>query len=372
MDISLTNEEHKRCVATRKVVLQRKRKWQLGRFMEEQLRKVALERKRARQLVSLTEEQLDVIAENCKHGLLQKSALQVLLFPAPPDGWVRGKCPKEPADFEDSFVLPGHSIKLLQLCHPHARDCRLQFFPADHRYEIDGEVTLGSVTSLVHEFSEKFDPDSVIEKMRSGPRWPRPGYTHADGSPMSPQEIKQMWQANATVSGNQGTWAHYMCECFLNKEPMGSGSFRKEVELFLKFLGTLQNHMPYRTEWEIFAEDIKLAGSIDFVAKAPDGTFVIVDWKRTKEMHTKFHNLFRTLKDPLNHLEDCAGLLYRIQVNVYRLILEKYYGLPVSRMFLVGIHPDCGDSPFVDIVPRMDLEAEVVFERQRCKANGML
>jgi hypothetical protein len=40
----------------------------------------------------------------------------------------------------------------------------------------------------------------------------------------------------------------------------------------------------YRTEWTIFAEPEWLAGSIDFVAKAPDGRLVIFDWKRSKEL----------------------------------------------------------------------------------------
>ena len=53
---------------------------------------------------------------------------------------------------------------------------------------------------------------------------------------------------------------------------------------------TSRDIIPYRTEWKIYGEDESIAGTVDFVGKKPDGTFVIFDWKTTAAMHRKFHN----------------------------------------------------------------------------------
>ena len=58
---------------------------------------------------------------------------------------------------------------------------------------------------------------------------------------------------------------------------------------------------------------------------------------------------------PLDHLPDAQGIKYRLQLNVYRFILEKYYGFVVSSMLVVCLHPDL-EVPFVDEVPHMPTE----------------
>ena len=72
------------------------------------------------------------------------------------------------------------------------------------------------------------------------------------------------------------------------------------------------------------SEEERLAGSIDFVAQAADGTFLIIDWKWSKNLQSKFSNDFQRMKSPLSHLDDCAGNHYSLQLNVYKYLLEKY------------------------------------------------
>ena len=88
---------------------------------------------------------------------------------------------------------------------------------------------------------------------------------------------QKKWRLQGTESANLGTWTHYLIELFLNRETINYHS--KELKLFLKFLASLNHCVSYRTEWRVFAEDLKLAGSIDFVAKAEDETMIIIDWK---------------------------------------------------------------------------------------------
>ena len=46
------------------------------------------------------------------------------------------------------------------------------------------------------------------------------------------------------------------------------------------------------------------------------------------------------MRPPLQHLPDATLWHYRLQLNVYRRILEKYYGVVVWSMYIVGCRPD--------------------------------
>ena len=55
----------------------------------------------------------------------------------------------------------------------------------------------------------------------------------------------------------------------------------------------------------------------------------------------------------------------RLQLNLYRWILQSYYNEVVASMSVVCTHTDNGSAPFVDIVPTMDEEAEAMMRYQR-------
>ena len=298
-----------------------------------------------------------------EQATVSNTALQGIELPQSPSGWPCGAAPPQPEDFGPGFTLPGHSIRLLQELHKHPLDIRISFFAEGHRYEIDGVPTLGSVTGLVHAFSHDFDPDIAIEKMINSQRWPREEYLNLDGSVMTPTEIKEKWADNGRVSANHGTWVHFLFELYLNREIVTSQCV--EFQLFLKFISCLIGCKAYRTEWEIFSEEERLAGSIDFVATAPNGSLIIIDWKRTKLLRTKYENTFQCMQSPLSHLSDCKGIQYRLQLNVYKYILEKQYGFRISEMYVVCVHPDVGEAPFVDVVPDMEDEVSKMMSWQR-------
>lgn len=68
-----------------------------------------------------------------------------------------------------------------------------------------------------------------------------------------------------------------------------------EMKQFLEFKTEVMDArriQPYRTEWRIAAPDLSIAGSIDFVGKIPDGSFVVMDWKRSFELDNKLANSF--------------------------------------------------------------------------------
>lgn len=264
------------------------------------------------------------------------------------------------------------SWQRLAVKNAHPRDKRISFEEETHTYTIDGtREGWISCTGFIHGFFEDFNADVIISKMMASPKWPQNKYYG-----MTVDAIKKQWDDNRDEASGAGTRMHLDIEHYNNAEPVGNlrddnyepleGS---EWDYFLKYE---TNHRkkrgfePYRTEWLVFKEDIKLAGSIDMVYKKPDGTFAIYDWKRAKEI--KFENKFQSMNAPINHLPDTNYWHYSLQLNVYRRIIEELYDCVVSEMALVVLHPN-NDSYKVIKLNRMDDEVTAMFEKRRKTIN---
>ena len=132
---------------------------------------------------------------------------------------------------------------------------------------------------------------------------------------------------------------------------------------------------PYRSEWEVFTDSlepvvgqrkIKLCGSIDMVfRRKSDGKFVIYDWKRSKEI--KSENPFSTALAPLEHLPDTNYWHYTLQLNVYKWMLESYYGLEIADLYLVILHPD---NPSYRRM-RLNILTEEVEDMMECRRKAV-
>ena len=150
---------------------------------------------------------------------------------------------------------------------------------------------------------------------------------------------------------------HYNIERFFND--MASSPDCAEMPIFRKFHKEIMQKMdiePYRTEWRICDPEFELAGSVDFVGELPDGTFVIMDWKRSKNLANSLDSHFgRRAKWPLEHIDDTDASKYFLQLNIYRYILQKHYDIQVSRMVLASFHPST-DEYFQVPVPLWEAE----------------
>ena len=96
---------------------------------------------------------------------------------------------------------------------------------------------------------------------------------------------------------------------------------------------------------------------------APDGSLVIVDWKRTKQI--VYENRFRCLRYPLSHLPDTNYFLYALQLNTYAFFLEsECQSYRVSSLYLAVAHPESSCGQLVR-VPRMRAEVDAIIEYER-------
>ena len=228
-------------------------------------------------------------------------------------------------------------ILTVRNCHP--RDKFIVFDEPTHTYTVHGSSKgYISCTKFIHEFFPHFDADAVIRKMMKSPKWPM---NKLYGK--TAKEIKEMWNANGKEASGLGTAMHLSIEQFLNEaesiiEPtIFTTSEWRYFQNFWRDHGS--NLEPYRMEWEVYVEEIKLAGSIDGVfRRRSDGRFVIYDWKRSKEI--KPDNKFETGYPPLHHLPNTNYWHYTMQLNVYRWILKYHYNLDIAELYLVILHPN--------------------------------
>jgi len=190
---------------------------------------------------------------------------------------------------------------------------------------------------------------------------------------MSDEEIQKLWEERKVDAANRGTEAHYQIELWLNRDYCRIEE--PEVQRALHFLSTLTGMYPgikaYRTEWRIFAEAEDLAGSIDLALRLPQGTLALIDWKRTsKGKEVLWNRRYDRMGVPLEHMEDCSGAIYALQLNLYRWILESYYGERVSLMAIVSIHPEV--EPFFTAVPDLRLEVAYLMAERRARHQRVL
>jgi ATP-dependent exoDNAse (exonuclease V) beta subunit len=225
----------------------------------------------------------------------------------------------------------------LSVKNAHPRDKDLQFDEPTHVYTINGSSDYKSVTTWLHTFFPHFDVDSVIKKMRKSKKWtPDNKYYHLTNA-----EIKNLWETNGKESADLGTAMHLNLEYYYNGLPFTEGfEGSKEYLLFKEYLDDHKDYKPYRTEWAVYSKKYKLAGSIDLIYTDPkDPTKIIIaDYKRCKEI--KYSNIWQKGYPPLDDIDDCNYWHYTLQLNIYRMILEKYYGQTVSEMFLIVLHPN--------------------------------
>jgi len=235
---------------------------------------------------------------------------------------------------------------MLSVKHMHERDKGIQFKEQGHIYNVKGSTNYTSVTTWVKQKFEKFDADKIIDTMMASSKWEQSKYYN-----QTKQEIKDLWKANGSSAAKEGTDMHKMCEDYYNGKTIDRNT--TEHRYFLEFVKDHSDLVPYRTEWMIYDEKQKIAGSIDMVSLNRDGTLSIYDWKRCKSIEK--HNSFNKFSiDPsFSHIPDTNFWHYTLQLNMYKTILENNYGFTVSDMYLVCIHPELHTTYKKLIVPKL-------------------
>ena len=239
----------------------------------------------------------------------------------------------------------------LQAINTHSRDYNITFEEKEHIYTIKGDSTFTSVTTWIHSHFGHFDADSVIKKIRK-----KKNYKESIYFEKTDDDIKNMWEINRNQAADAGTKLHFDIECYYNDNPNINESV--EYGYFLNFAEKYSNLKPYRTEWMIYDEDLKLAGSIDMIFKK-DNEYAIYDWKRSKEIKKSNWGRF-SHTECINHLPDANFWHYSLQLNIYKSMLEKNYDITITDMYIVCLHPN-HDTYINYKIPDLKHEVEELF-----------
>lgn len=250
----------------------------------------------------------------------------------------------------------------LALRNKHERDVNITFEAGPHVYFIKDmeDKQFLSVTKWNHSHFSEFDADAIITNMMKGRGWTKSKYFGK-----TPEEIKAEWSSGRDEAALAGTNLHYQIECYYNGvEEQGQGLDSIEYSYFNNFVAACPGLKPYRTEWMIYHEDLLLAGSIDMVFENEDGTIMIYDWKRAKDIvkSTPFMKYAKT--ECISHIPDTNFWHYALQLNTYKTILEQKYGKVVTKLALVCLHPNKTNFQVIP-VPFLKDEMDSLFELRK-------
>ena len=241
----------------------------------------------------------------------------------------------------------------LALLYKHPRDGRIKFFEDEHKYILDGTMVVPrSVTKIIDTFFDEFDARGVVQQY----------FTKWAGNPDSKYfsiihnlrqknftdeeiqcEIIAGWSRSSQASSQAGKKLHHEIELALNGEHLENES--EELRQFYDFMSEFvvpRHWEAYRTEWAIFHEETRVAGQIDCVFKNTDNdTFHMVDWKRVEKDLDVDDGLYfgRYGIGPCAHMLNNKYNKYMLQQNLYAYILRESYGIQISSMWLVQMHP---------------------------------
>lgn len=260
----------------------------------------------------------------------------------------------------------------------HPRDQHVHFDEGPHKYTIQGvpditpETEFTSVTTWVHQHFEHFDAKKVIQgMMRNKKKWNDP-VANAKYYGKTAEEIEQSWSKSGKEAAAKGTEMHYKIECFYNQPQhtdATDATDTAEMEQFMNFHQDFTDTLkPYRTEWTVFHEDARIAGSIDMVYEVRDGVedppaLLIYDWKRCREI-TKSSRVNKLATHPaIEHLPDTNYWHYALQLNIYKYILQTKYGKTVTDLYLVVLHPEAQNYQRIKL-PDLQNEVGELFEER--------
>ena len=277
-----------------------------------------------------------------------------------------------------------HSVLATRNCHN--RDQFIQFFEEDHKYVItnDPNNKYTSVTTWNHSHFPVFNANLIIKNMMRGKNW-KEGHKYWG---LTAEEIKQQWSSNSSAVSGAGTDLHFEIECFMNNPDLepgfkGNKGYKhadlheaylqnpKAIEVvewdyFINFVKDHPELKPYRTEWTIYDEDLKISGSIDMIYENPDGTLSIYDWKRSKDI-TRVNNFNKfAINKLICHMPDANFWHYALQLNTYKRLIERKYGKTVTDLYLVRLHPDAEEKNYELIkLPDLTKEIDELFEERK-------
>lgn len=275
-------------------------------------------------------------------------------------------------------------LEPLEVKFQHPRDKLITRDEEKHIYYVNNEPMTHSITGFKQLFFLPFDEDHRVRTMYQRSRCKTYIYQSIGGNSeydgMTPSQIRKAW----TSSASTGTDFHKLAEillgryqetlkgkpvkelirlCFQIKHELNLSIVDGRISGLCSFLFDFFKNgwLPYRLEWQIYDEDLKLAGTIDavFYRKVKNKIeYVIVDWKTVKSITGTIYSSSKCY-EPFSNLESSKRNGYLIQLNMYAHVLKEKYNIRVSNLIAVCIENESKYKDFIfeiiDMKPAIDM-----------------
>ncbi len=293
------------------------------------------------------------------------------------------------SDFQDfnGYLVPSSCQKErlgLARLNGHERDSEIAFDPEPHKYYVKGQTTkFLSATGIVHAYFEEFESREVCQKMIKREDFKTKKYEKYHKMIGATEEetirnIMKSWEENGKEQAMKGTAMHRWIELYLNQEKVldAEGKEMKdesvEFQYFLNWLKEKgdQDLEPFRCEWQLWDLEYSAVGTIDAIFRnKKTGEYIMFDWKRSKQISKSSFGGKKGL-GVCRFLLDCNYTHYTLQLNLYKFLLEKNYGLNISRMFIVVFHPDNEDFLEFEIFPKQSVIKTILEQRATLSSSS--
>lgn len=229
--------------------------------------------------------------------------------------------------------------------------------PAEDPNELLGKVYYVSGTKVIHHFFPPFDPDGKIAANK------------AKKMGITVDELKFQWKQKSAAACAMGTRIHETCEDVLHgrRDLLGKWEFRNKPQSiheqklmaagFSAAQKVLQAMEVVGIEQIVFDLDCQIAGTIDLLCrdKSDPNLWWVLDWKSNEKI--EFHNRFGVHGlHPIEHLEDCNGTHYALQLSLYEFLLRIGKYIPHDAKVRRGIFHLTDDGPRFYELPDLSIE----------------
>lgn len=247
--------------------------------------------------------------------------------------------------------------------HPKDRD--IVFDEEPHLYYIKGKSGYVSATTFIHHYFHEFDSEYMAKRMVSrddfttNKRYVKYQQYNINEDSTKPSQkvlverIIQSWTDNANTQSALGTDMHRNIELYYNNMDYIGGTVEfRYFEEFDKEIREERKWHPFRTEMIVWDEEVKLCGSIDMLYVEDQYLEDIEEWKRgEKKLHVRIIDWKRSKQITMNgfgkygkglcsDMVDCNYFHYKLQLNLYKRILEKNYDVIIDSIAILVCHPN--------------------------------
>lgn len=230
----------------------------------------------------------------------------------------------------------------------------IRFDEENHIYTYKNQPLI-SVTTLIKKYTPCFDSLKVAKKVCSLKTSAYYG--------KEIEEVLKTWKDKGTKASSLGTKLHNEIERYYkhNRFPeIPSQEFEQFLQFNQKEVTTLGR--PFKSEWVLFSEDAKLAGTVDMTFIDQNGSISIVDWKRCKKIH--MDNDFQSMLPPFERFPSSNFWKYSFQLNLYRYLIEQN-GYSVKDLKLVVFHESRDEYQVYEVPILLGVVNTILTEKRR-------